>query len=463
MSMGVKEQAIEFAKVAVAADEAGDLDRAFHNYRNAVEYFMVHLKYEKNVQLKQIITDKVTEYLGRAEQIANLNGAGRGGGSDTLTGRGSFGGAGGGGGSGGGGSRDGGARDEEELDPELAKLRASLGGSVMTETPNVHWSDVAGLEGAKAALKEAVIIPVQFPHFFVGKRKPWKGVLLYGPPGTGKSYLAKAVATEANATFISVTAANLVSKWMGESEKLVNQLFALARASAPCIIFLDEIDSLASSRDGSESEAARRIKTEFLVQMDGVGPPNHGKRMGDDPLGEGSDVGQVSDLVLVLAATNLPYALDHAIRRRFDKRIYIPLPDNAARAHMFKVHLGDTPHSLTKEDFEELGKRTERFSGSDIAVAVKDALMEPVRFLQEATHFKWVQDAPSGSNILHPCSPADTGAFESSLLALDPKTVGAPVVRMRDFSKALSRVRPSVSQEDLVSYEKFTSEFGEES
>lgn len=456
MSMGVKEQAIEFAKAAVAADEGGDLDRAFQNYRKAVEYFMVHLKYEKNVQLKQIITDKVTEYLGRAEQIAaSLNGAGGRGGAEAMSGRGA-----GNGGEGGGGCDPGGG---DELDPELAKLRASLGGSVMTETPNVHWSDVAGLEGAKAALKEAVIIPVQFPHFFVGKRKPWKGVLLYGPPGTGKSYLAKAVATEAKATFISVTAANLVSKWMGESEKLVNQLFALARASAPCIIFLDEIDSLASSRDGSESEAARRIKTEFLVQMDGVGTSNPAK-IKSVGAGEGEPGGEPgSDLVLVLAATNLPYTLDHAIRRRFDKRIYIPLPDCAARAHMFKVHLGDTPHSLTKEDFEELGKRTERFSGSDIAVAVKDALMEPVRFLQEATHFKWVQSTPAGPNILHPCAPADDGAFESNLLSLDPKTVAPPVVRMRDFSKALLRVRPSVSPDDLVMYEKFTAEFGEES
>ena len=126
-----------------------------------------------------------------------------------------------------------------------------------TERPNVKWDDVAGLEAAKEALKEAVILPVKFPQFFTGKRKPWSGILLYGPPGTGKSYLAKAVATEAASTFFSISSSDLVSKWLGESEKLVNQLFTMARESAPSIVFIDEIDALCSSRGDGESEAAR--------------------------------------------------------------------------------------------------------------------------------------------------------------------------------------------------------------
>jgi vacuolar protein-sorting-associated protein 4 len=180
------------------------------------------------------------------------------------------------------------------------------------------------------------------------------------PPGTGKSHLAKAVATEAAGTFIAVSSSDLVSKWQGESEKLVRHLFELAREKKPAIVFIDEIDSLCGERGGgSETEAARRIKTEFLVQMQGVAANNDG--------------------VLVLAATNVPWEIDPAMRRRFEKRIYIPLPEAPARARMFRIHLGATPHSLGDDDFAALGRLSEGMSGSDIGVAVREALMEPLR------------------------------------------------------------------------------------
>lgn len=285
-------------------------------------------------------------------------------------------------------------------------------------------------------------MPVKFPQFFTGKRRPWRAFLLYGPPGTGKSYLAKAVATEADSTFFSISSSDLVSKWMGESEKLVANLFQMARENAPSIIFIDEIDSLCGTRgEGNESEASRRIKTELLVQMQGVGHND--------------------DKVLVLAATNTPYALDQAVRRRFDKRIYIPLPDAKARQHMFKVHLGDTPHSLSESDFEVLGRRTEGFSGSDVAVCVKDVLFEPVRKTQDAMYF-----FKTDGDMWMPCGSKQPGAVQTTMQDLASKGLASqilpPPISKSDFEKVLARQRPTVGKKDLEVHEKFTKEFGEE-
>ncbi|KHN27655.1 Vacuolar protein sorting-associated protein 4 [Glycine soja] len=461
MYSNFKEQAIEYVKQAVQEDNAGNYAKAFPLYMNALEYFKTHLKYEKNPKIKEAITQKFTEYLRRAEEIrAVLDDGGPGPASngdraeeiravldDGPSGPASSGDA----------AvatrpktkpKDGG-KDGDGEDPEQAKLRAGLNSAIIREKPNVKWNDVAGLESAKQALQEAVILPVKFPQFFTGKRRPWRAFLLYGPPGTGKSYLAKAVATEAESTFFSVSSSDLVSKWMGESEKLVSNLFEMARESAPSIIFIDEIDSLCGQRgEGNESEASRRIKTELLVQMQGVG---HNDQK-----------------VLVLAATNTPYALDQAIRRRFDKRIYIPLPDLKARQHMFKartiyliVHLGDTPHNLTESDFEYLASRTEGFSGSDISVCVKDVLFEPVRKTQDAMFFL---KNPEGMWI--PCGPKQQGAVQTSMQELAAKGLASkilpPPITRTDFEKVLARQRPTVSKADLDVHERFTKEFGEE-
>ena len=163
------------------------------------------------------------------------------------------------------------------------------------------------------------------------------GILLYGvlylmivqPPGTGKTFLAKACATECEGTFFSVSSSDLISKFVGESERLIKELFQMSREQRPSIIFIDEVDSMTSARDGAgANEASSRVKTEFLVQMQGVGNNN--------------------DQVLVLGATNLPWSLDPAIRRRFEKRIYIPLPEFNGRLSLVKNKLKDTPHSLTE-------------------------------------------------------------------------------------------------------------------
>lgn len=316
-------------------------------------------------------------------------------------------------------------------------MQDALSSAIVREKPNIKWSDVAGLDQAKASLQEAVILPTKFPQLFTGERKPWRGILLYGPPGTGKSYLAKACATEADGTFFSISSSDLVSKWLGESERLVKQLFKLARENKPAIIFIDEIDSLCGSRSEGENETSRRIKTEFLVQMQGVGNDNDG--------------------ILVLGASNVPWELDPAIRRRFEKRIYIPLPEVHARVVQFKIRLGKTPHNLSEEDFIELAKATDGYSGSDITVVVKEAMMMPVRRCQTATKFRKTPDG-----MFEPTYPSDPSGIEMTLFQVEPAKLKAPDATTEDFFQAIARIRPSVSPADLDRQIEFTSNFGQD-
>lgn len=203
-------RAIDQVKKAIDADTAGEYDKAYQQYYQALELFMLALKWEKNQKSKEMIRQKAAEYMERAEKLKNHLAEQEGKKKPAAMGA---------NGKAANGSGKGKGDEDEDQDPESKKLRGALAGAILTDKPNIKWEDVAGLEGAKEALKEAVILPIKFPHLFTGKRQPWKGILLYGPPGTGKSYLAKAVATEANSTFFSVSSSDLVSKWMGESER----------------------------------------------------------------------------------------------------------------------------------------------------------------------------------------------------------------------------------------------------
>lgn len=432
------QKAIDLVTRATEEDRNKNYEEALRLYEHGVEYFLHSLKYEaQGDKAKESIRTKCMQYLDRAEKLKEYLKKSK---KKPVK-----------------ATEDSKSEDKKsdsgdsdtDSDPEKKKLQSKLEGAIIIEKPNVKWSDVAGLDGAKEALKEAVILPLRFPHLFTGKRIPWKGILLFGPPGTGKSYLAKAVATEANnSTFFSVSSSDLVSKWLGESEKLVKNLFELARQHKPSIIFIDEVDSLCSSRSDNESESARRIKTEFLVQMQGVGSDNDG--------------------ILVLGATNIPWVLDSAIRRRFEKRIYIPLPEEQARAIMFKLHLGSTAHSLTEDDFKQLAAATEGYSGADISIVVRDALMQPVRQVQTATHFKRVR-GPSPKDpsvivddLLTPCSPGDPDAIEMSWMEVEGEKLFEPPVTMKDMRKSLAVTRPTVNEEDMAKLEKFKADFGQE-
>ncbi|OTA53168.1 vacuolar protein sorting-associated protein VPS4 [Hypoxylon sp. EC38] len=425
-------RAIETVRRAIDADNASEHEKAYQLYYQSLELFMLALKWEKNPKSKEMIRQKTGEYMDRAEKLkAHLADADAKRKKPGMVGA---------NGSSTGGTGKGKQNGEDGVDEDSKKLRSALAGAILQDRPNVKWDDVAGLDGAKEALKEAVLLPIKFPNLFQGKRKPWKGILLYGPPGTGKSYLAKAVATEANSTFFSVSSSDLVSKWMGESERLVKQLFAMARENKPSIIFIDEVDALCGPRGEGESEASRRIKTEMLVQMDGVGKDSTG--------------------VLVLGATNIPWQLDAAIRRRFQRRVHISLPDVAARTTMFKLAIGETPTTLKSDDYRKLAQLAEGYSGSDIAIAVQDALMQPIRKIQQATHFKEVQK--DGKTLLTPCSPGDPGAKEMTWDDVDSELLLEPLVDFKDFVKAIKSSRPTVSEEDLKRNADWTKEFGSE-
>ncbi|XP_070706608.1 katanin p60 ATPase-containing subunit A-like 2 [Pempheris klunzingeri] len=255
---------------------------------------------------------------------------------------------------------------------EMRELAAIISRDIYLHSPNVRWEDIIGLEDAKRLVKEAVVYPIKYPQLFTGILSPWKGLLLYGPPGTGKTLLAKAVATECKTTFFNISASSIVSKWRGDSEKLVKVLFELARYHAPSTIFLDELESVMSQRGtsmGGEHEGSRRMKTELLVQMDGLA--------------------RSEDLVFVLAASNLPWELDHAMLRRLEKRILVGLPSSPARQAMISHWL--PPLSCTggvelrtELDYETLAKGMEGYSGSDIRLVCKEAAMRPVRKIFDA-------------------------------------------------------------------------------
>eukprot|EP01137_Pigoraptor_chileana_P002765 Opistho-2@42058 len=283
----------------------------------------------------------------------------------------------------------------QRMDPQIV---ATIESEIVDSVAKVSFGDITGLEGPKQALNEMVILPARRPELFTGLRTPEKGLLLFGPPGNGKTMLAKAVACEADSVFFNISAASLTSKFVGESEKLVRTLFAIAREKPRAIIFIDEIDSILGARHSNEHEATRRLKTEFLVAFDGVGS-------------------SASDNIVVMAATNRPWDLDEAALRRFPKRIYVPLPERASRAEMVKKLLSKQKNAVSASDVDWIAGQTDGYSFSDLTSLAKDAAFGPLR--------------ECGSNIV------DVAADKIRPLRVD------------DFKKSLAKIRPSVNPASL--------------
>jgi transitional endoplasmic reticulum ATPase len=274
---------------------------------------------------------------------------------------------------------------------------------VFVEVPEVHWGDVGGLDEVKKQLVEMVELPLKNPELFeqMGIAPP-KGILMYGPPGTGKTLLAKAVATESSANFISVKGPEVLSKWVGESEKAVREIFKKARQASPCIIFFDEIDSIAPARGGrTDSGVTERLVNQLLSEMDGLVSLKN---------------------VVVIAASNRPDIIDTALLRpgRFDRSVYIPLPDLKAREEIFKVHTRRMP----LEDginFPLLAQKTEGYTGADLEAVCREAAFNAIR----------VDMRPKKVNMAN---------FESALKAVPISMSAQDLIRYEDMKKTLGKM-----------------------
>ncbi|MEM3587382.1 MAG: ATP-binding protein [Candidatus Jordarchaeaceae archaeon] len=379
--------ATQIAQDAIDLDNRGNYKQAYEQYLRAADILLRCIQFTDNPELRQIYYERAQKYVKRCKQIkksmASLHTVSSMRTSLTM-------------------KEDG--EDEEELSKAISS-------TIIAEKPNIKWSDVANLNTAKQALREAIILPMMRPDLFEGARKPWKGILLFGPPGCGKTLIAKAVASEVKATFFNVSAASIVSKWLGESEKLIKELFNAARAKQPSIVFIDEVDSVATKREGDEVGGERRLKTQLMQEMDGL-------------------TSSSKDRIIVLGATNVPWELDPALRRRFEKRIYIGMPEEEARKEIFKIHTRGV--ELEEDvDFDELAKLTEGYVGSDIAMICREALMMPIRELDAAD-------------------------------ALNDKNVKVRPVNRQDFLEALRGVKPVVSPAELVRFKQWAEEFAVE-
>ncbi|OLC60992.1 AAA family ATPase [archaeon 13_1_40CM_4_53_4] len=297
----------------------------------------------------------------------------------------------------------------------LKEVEPSAMREVLVEIPDVSWDQIGGLEDVKEELREAVEWPLKYPDLFAQlNASPPKGLLLYGPPGTGKTLLAKAVAHESESNFISVKGPELLNKFVGESEKAVREVFRKARQASPCIIFFDEIDSVAPVRGsgGGDAHVTERVISQFLTEMDGLEELRN---------------------VVIIAATNRPDIIDSALLRpgRFDRLLFVPPPDLEARRQIFKIHTRKTP--LGEDvNLDELAKRTDGYTGADIASVANTAVMLSLR--EHISKSKDPEDAKKRAKGLK--------------------------VAKRHYDEALQKIKP-MSSEELKMYERFSQQFSE--
>jgi transitional endoplasmic reticulum ATPase len=309
----------------------------------------------------------------------------------------------------------------------MKTIQPTLLREVYVEVPKVRWSDIGGLDNVKQQLREAAEWPLRFPELFERSGiTPPKGILLFGPPGTGKTMLAKAVATESGANFIAVRGPEILSKWVGESEKAIREIFRKARQAAPTVIFFDEIDAIAPMRGLSvDSGVTERIVNQLLAEMDGI---------------------EKLENVVVIAATNRPDILDPALLRpgRFDRLIYVPPPDKGARVEILKVHTRSVP--LAEDvSLEEIAEKTEGYTGADLEALVREATINAMRKAYSTCDSKAKQQCQGNDECYQK-------VMRDCMNSTNIK------VTKDDFTKAMEIVRPSLAPADIQRYERMAKE-----
>ncbi|HEY9491506.1 MAG TPA: AAA family ATPase, partial [Nitrososphaeraceae archaeon] len=297
----------------------------------------------------------------------------------------------------------------------IKEMEPSAMREVFVEVPDVRWEDIGGLSSIKQELQEAVEWPLKYQAVFTyADAMPPKGILLYGPPGTGKTLMAKAAANESEANFISIKGPELLSKWVGESEKGVREVFRKARQAAPCIIFFDEIDAIAPRRGGGfsgDSHVTERLISQLLTELDGL---------------------EILTNVVVIGATNRPDIIDAALLRpgRFDRLLYVPSPDRDSRIQIIKIHTKKKPLA-DDVDIEKLADHTDRYTGADIASLSSAAVMLALR--EHISKYKDPKEADNHTQELK--------------------------IHMRHFEDAIKKIRP-LSTQELNMYKGIADQFG---
>uniref|UniRef100_A0A3B0MRD1 AAA family ATPase, putative n=1 Tax=Theileria annulata TaxID=5874 RepID=A0A3B0MRD1_THEAN len=286
----------------------------------------------------------------------------------------------------------------------------------------IQWDDIVGHDGVKIILKESILLPMKFPKLFSNKNIiNYNCILLYGPPGTGKTYLANALSNEFKYHFLSISSSNILSKYYGESERYIRNLFNFCILKSPCVLFIDEIDSICNTRNVNQHEATNRIKTEFMIQINRKITVNNVK------LGLNNEGN-----VLLLGSTNLPWLLDNAIIRRFEKRIYIPLPNQNNRFDLIKKLLTNVKHTLTDSDFLYMAENTNNFNCYDINILVKEIVLYALKKYNN----------------------------NESLLNISENDLIIPSINIEDAMEVLKDFRPSVVVDDIKLYEQWTQQHG---